>query len=204
MVKLAVEDVDAEILAVGDGVLVPRSWVAVMSEQPGPPAVLRAGIVYDTKLRRAVADWVRVDRRSDGEEVTTTLLRDVRVQMIVQVSASALVRVERGGSVQPYLRYLDALSSEQRNDEQNLREAARLYRIGAVINYGPLKLVSEQLGVSVSTATRMMNRARAAGLVDEVTGRELLRDARERELRGDPSRPAVGPEGGPGSAMPTL
>lgn len=76
---------------------------------------------------------------------------------------------------------------------QNLRVPVKLYRLASVINDGPLKLVSEQLGVSVSTATRMMNRARIAGLVDEATGREVLVQACEQQLREQFNGPAAGP-----------
>ena len=69
-----------------------------------------------------------------------------------------------------------------------------------MINDGPLKLVSEELGVSVSTATRMMNRARIAGLVDEATGREVYVQAREQQLREEATGPIVGP-GSPGPSI---
>lgn len=63
-----------------------------------------------------------------------------------------------------------------------------------MINDGRLKLVSEELGISVSTATRMMNRARVAGLVDEETGREVYVQAREQPLREQVRGPATDPE----------
>jgi hypothetical protein len=136
-----------------------------------------------------------VDRGGQGDEVTTTLLRDLRVQAIVKWAAARVVRID-GGLSEPetYGQYLTRLKAdESRSEEQNLREAVRLYRLASVINDGPLKLVSEQLGVSVSTATRMMNRARIAGLVDEATGREVLVQAREQQLREQFTGPSVRP-----------
>jgi hypothetical protein len=49
-------------------------------------------------------------------------------------------------------------------------------------------------------ATRMMNRARVAGLVDEETGREVYVQARERQIR----EQATGPIVGPGSSGPSV
>lgn len=134
--------------------------------------------------------------------MTTTLLRDIRVQAIVQWAASRVVRIDRDGRApESYGEYITRLRAEEgRSEEQNLREAVRLYRLGSVINAGPLKLVSEEIGVSISTATRMMNRARVAGLVDEETGREVYVQAREQQLR----EQATGPIFCPGSSGPSI
>lgn len=151
--------------------------------------------MYDPTLRRAAAESIRVDRSGQGDEVTTTLLRDLRVQAIVKRAAARVVRIDGGlAERETYGQYLTRLKTdESRSEDQNLREAVRLYRLATVINDGPLKLVSEQLGVSVSTATRMMNRARVAGLVDEATGREVLVQAREQQLREQFAGPSVRP-----------
>ncbi|AZS37541.1 hypothetical protein CVS47_02178 [Microbacterium lemovicicum] len=158
--------------------------------------------MYDTALRRAVAESIQVDRDGPGDEVTTTLLRDIRVQAIVQWAAARVVRIDGdGGAPESYGEYIARLRTDEgRSDDQNLREAVRLYRLASVINDGPLKLVSEELNVSISTATRMMNRARVAGLVDEETGREVYVQAREQQLR----EQATGPVVGPGSSGPSV
>lgn len=199
MPELSIERIDDEILDAGDGIHIPRSWVGVVTGIPDIPGTVRAHVVYDPTLRRAAAESIRVDRSGQGDEVTTTLLRDLRVQAIVKWAASRVVRIDSGRSeLETYGQYLARLrADESRTEEQNLRDAVRLYRLASVINDGPLKLVSEQLGVSVSTATRMMNRARIAGLVDEATGREVLVQAREQQLREQFTGPAVrrGPSG---------
>lgn len=201
MPELSIELIDDEILDAGDGVHIPRSWVAVVTGLPDIPGAVRVHLVYDPTLRRAAAQSIQVDRSGEGDEVTTTLLRDLRVQAIVKWAAARVVRID-GDFSEPetYGQYLTRLrADESRCEEQNLREAVRLYRLASVINDGPLKLVSEQLGVSVSTATRMMNRARVAGLVDEATGREVLVGAREQQLREQFTGPVVQP----GSAGPS-
>ncbi|MFD1338742.1 hypothetical protein [Microbacterium lemovicicum] len=202
MPELVIEQVDAEIIDAGDGVHIPRSWGAVVTGLPDIPGAVRARIVYDTALRRAVAESIQVDRDGPGDEVTTTLLRDIRVQAIVQWAAARVVRIDGdGGAPESYGEYIARLRTDEgRSDDQNLREAVRLYRLASVINDGPLKLVSEELNVSISTATRMMNRARVAGLVDEETGREVYVQAREQQLR----EQATGPVVGPGSSGPSV
>ncbi len=202
MAELVIEQVDAEIIDAGDGVYIPRSWGVVVTGLADIPGAVHARIVYDPTLRRAVAESVRVDRSGLGDEVTTTLLRDVRVQAIVQSAAARVVRIDRdGGDLESYGEYIARLrTNEGLSEEQNLREAVKLYRLGSVINDGPLKLVSDELGVSISTATRMMNRARVAGLVDEETGREVYVQAREQQLR----EQATGPVVGPGSSGPSV
>jgi len=202
MPEVAIEQVDAEIIDAGDGIHIPRSWRAVVTGLPGIPGAVHARIVYDPILRRAVAESVRVDRNAVGDEVTTTLLRDIRVQAMVKWGASRVVRIDReGGDAESYSDYIRRLRrEEERSEEQNLREAVKLYRLGSVINDGPLKMVSEELGVSISTATRMMNRARVAGLVDEETGHEVYLQAREQQLREQSTGPVVGP----GSSGPSI
>ncbi|SDO32695.1 hypothetical protein SAMN04487848_0409 [Microbacterium sp. ru370.1] len=202
MPALSIELIDDEILDAGDGIHLPRSWVAVVTGLPDIPGAVRAHVVYDPALRRAAAEWIRVDRSGQGDEVTTTLLRDLRVQAIVKWAASRVVRIDGGLSeLEAYGQYLRRLRADaSRSEDQNLREAVRLYRLASVINDGPLKLVSEELGVSVSTATRMMNRARVAGLVDEATGREVLVQAREQQLREQFTGPVVRP----GSSGPSI
>lgn len=202
MPELSIELIDDEILDAGNGIHIPRSWGAVVTGLPDIPGAVRAHLVYDQTLRRAAAESIRVDRSGQGDEVTTTLLRDLRVQAIVRWAAARVVRIDGGLSgPETYGQYVARLRAEgPRSEEQNLREAVRLYRLASVINDGPLKLVSEQLGVSVSTATRMMNRARTAGLVDEATGREVLSRTREQQLREQFTGPAVRP-GSPGPSI---
>ncbi|TDN92225.1 hypothetical protein [Microbacterium sp. BK668] len=95
-----------------------------------------------------------------------------------------------------YLADVRARASDREFGETVL-EAVRLYRIATTVNIAPLKLVSDQLGVSVSTATRMMARARGAGLAEDLITRETYNRMRTDEeqrsrpvqLPGSPSGP---------------
>jgi hypothetical protein len=201
--EVLVETVDPERIHVGDGVHMPSRWDAVATGGPGNLGAIRLHVVYDQKLRRSVAASVRVDRTGEGEEVTAALLRDVSVLQIVQRSALQVVTVQRGEgpsmTLSEYLADVRAHASD-REYANTILESVRLYRIATTVNIAPLKLVSDQLGVSVSTATRMMARAREAGLAEDLITRDTynrMRADEEQRTRphqfpDSPSGPSLG------------
>ncbi|WP_460799011.1 hypothetical protein [Microbacterium sp. GXF0217] len=202
MSDVSVEVADSERIDVGDGVSLPRAWDVIAMGEANLAGAIRLHVVFDEKLRRTAAASVRVDRAGEGVEVTAAALRDVRVQYLVALSSMRVVEVAREqGKTEPLNQYLaEVRSRTDRTDEETVREAVRLYRIAATVNLAPLKLVSEQLGVSVSTATRMMARAREAGLAGDLITREARNRirpgeeelARPHQVPGSPSGPSVG------------
>ncbi|WP_426320748.1 hypothetical protein [Microbacterium sp. E-13] len=203
MSELFVEAIDPERIHVGDGVHMPSRWDAVSTGEPDNLGAIRVGVVYDQQLRRSVAASVRVDRLGEGEEVTAALLRDVSVLQIVQRSALRVVTVQRDEGEPAFLtKYLADVHAHASDREygETVLEAVRLYRIATTVNIAPLKLVSDQLGVSVSTATRMMARAREAGLAEDLITRETYnrmradeeQQTRPHQLPGSPSGPSLG------------
>jgi hypothetical protein len=202
MSELVVEDVDPERIHVGDGVRVPSRWVAVARGGPSNVGATRVRVVYDQALRRSIAESVRVDRLGEGEEVTAASLRDVSVLQIVQRSALRVVTVQRDEGEPVFLsEYLADVQAHapDREFEDNVLEAVRLYRIATTVNIAPLKLVSDQLGVSVSTATRMMARARGAGLAEDLVTRATYNRMRADEEQR--TRPHQLPGSSPGPAV---
>ncbi|MEJ1923120.1 hypothetical protein [Microbacterium sp. KHB019] len=201
MSDVAVEVTDRERIDVGDGVSIPKAWDVVATGEPNVAGAIRLQVVFDEQLRRTVAASVRLDRAEEGAEVTAAALRDVRVQYLVAVSSMRVVEVTRAqGKPEPLRDYLaEVRSRTDRTYEETVREAVTLYRIAATVNLAPLKLVSEQLGVSVSTATRMMARAREAGLAVDLITREThnrIRAVDEKRTRphqapGSPSGPSI-------------
>ncbi|UYK40996.1 hypothetical protein [Microbacterium terricola] len=173
----------SERIDVGDGVSIPKAWDAVATGEPNVAGAIRLRVVFDEQLRRTVAASIRLDRVGEGDEVTAAALREVRVQYVVALSSMRVVTVAReGGTPQRLSDYLaDVKSRTDRTYEETVREAVRLYRIATTVNLAPLKLVSEQLGVSVSTATRMMARAREAGLAEDLIPRETYNRMRADE-----------------------
>ncbi len=168
------EVTDRERIDLGDGVSIPRAWDAIAADGPNVAGTIRLHVVFDQKLRRTVAASVRLERAGEGHEVTAAALRDVRVQYLVALSSMRLLTVTRAeGKAEPFSEYLAEVAGHSgRTYEETVREAVRLYRIATTVNLAPLKLVSDQLHVSVSTATRMMARAREAGLADDLIPRE--------------------------------
>ena len=173
------------------------------SSRTSPASLARSawGCVYDTVLKRAVAASVRVRRSGEGEEITTPALREVRVQWALQLSAIRMVMVARGGAEPEWLpEYLEGVKARtDRTYDETVREAVTLYRIAATVNLAPLKLVSDQLGVSVSTATRMMARAREAGLGVDLITRETYNRIRADEDRMSAPHQVPGGQRGPRS-----
>lgn len=188
-----VEVTDSERIDVGDGVSIPKAWNAVATGEPNVAGAIRLHVVFDEQLRRTVASSVSLDRVGEGDEVTAAALRDLRVQYLVAVSSMRVVTVTReGGEPERLAEYLKGVKSrDDRTYEETVREAVTLYRIATTVNLAPLKLVSEQLGVSVSTATRMMARAREAGLAADLIARETYNRMRAEE--DELSRPQKGP-----------
>jgi hypothetical protein len=199
--ELVVEAIDPDRIHVGDGVHMPSRWDAVEMGEPGNLGAIRLHVVYDEKLRRSVAASVRVDRPGEGEEVTAASLREVSVLQIVQRSAVRVVTVQRSEgpsmTLSEYLADVQAHASD-REYAENVLEAVRLYRIATAVNIAPLKLVADQLGVSVSTATRMMARAREAGLAEDLITRETYNRMRaDEEQRTRPHQFPDSPSGPP-------
>lgn len=170
MVDLENVDVSDERVAVGNGVSVPASWSVVLKNEPDVPGEIRVSAAYDAALGRIVATGVSVTRSGPGDEVTSLTLREVRVQTALQVSGLKVSAVEEpdhaicsGGD---YIRRMR--NREGRDLTASVVDASTTYRLAAAINLPPLRAVADCLGVSQSTATRLMNRARLAGLAPGV------------------------------------
>ena len=198
MSDVVVEVTDSERINVGDGVGIPKAWDAVATGEPNVAGAIRLHVVFDELLRRTAAASVRLDRTGEGDEVTAAALRDVRVQYLVTLSSLRVVTVTRATSkTESFSEYIaDVKSRTDRTYQETVREAVTLYRLAATVNLAPLKLVSEQLGVSVSTATRMMARAREAGLAEDLITRETYNRMRaDDEQLTRPQQPPGAPSG---------
>ncbi|MGC5225443.1 hypothetical protein ACPW96_23000 [Micromonospora sp. DT81.3] len=66
-------------------------------------------------------------------------------------------------------------AEEERAPLDSLYAAIAVYRVATAISYPPIKLVADTLKTSQSTATRLMTRARDAGLAPEVRIQEPRR-----------------------------
>lgn len=170
MVRFENVNVSNERVDLGSGVGVPAAWTVVVHEEPGVPGEIRIQAVWDDHLRRSVAAEVSVARRGSGDEVTSITLREVRVQSALQLSGLKLSTVSEPGHADvsggDYIRRMRERAG--RDLRASVVDAARTYLLAAAVNLPPLKAVADSLGVSQSTATRLMSRARVEGLAPGV------------------------------------
>lgn len=185
MTELHLESIDAERVDVGDGISIAAGWDAVVTGEAGIAGVLRIAVRYDPELRRAVAASVRVDRSDEGDEVTALTLREVRVQAVVAASAMRVVSVSRDGADAKSLAdyRADVRAARERTTAEAIAEAVVLYRIASTVSLPPLKFVADELEVSVSTATRMMAKARQQGFATDLITRETYNRMQDEQQR---------------------
>lgn len=166
MVQLENVDVSDERVDLGDGVSVPSSWTVVVRDEPDVPGSIHVHVVYEPILERTVAAEVRVVRAGEGDEITSLALREVRVQYALQVSGLQLSTVaEPDQDLVTGAGYIRRMRERVTRDlTTSVASASMIYRLASVINLPPLKAVADGLGVSQSTATRLMTRARLEGL----------------------------------------
>lgn len=170
MVRFETADVSTRRVDVGNGVSVPVSWTGIVHDEPGVPGPIRVRVEFDTQLVRSAAVAVTVERGGEGDEVTSLTLREVRVQSVVQATG-LLVSTVSDGTGDPVAGATYVRRMRERTDrtlEENVVDAAMTYRLAVTVNLPPLKTVADCLGVSQSTATRLMNRARMEGLAPGV------------------------------------
>ena len=170
MASLQAEDVSDERVVLGNGVSVPRSWTVIVREEPGVPGGIRLRVEYDEALGRSAAVAVTVERAAGGDEVTSLTLREVRVQSALQLSGLYVSAViDRSGETVSGAEFVRKMRERTaRTSMESVADAAVTYRLATAVNLPPLKTVAECLGVSQSTATRLMNRARVEGMASDV------------------------------------
>lgn len=192
MVKLAVADVSEERVDVGNGVSVPAAWTAVLEGEPDVPGTIRVDITFDRRLGRSAAALVSVGRKAEGDEVTSLTLREVRVQWAVQATGLMVSTVSTSTDLtESGAAYLKRMRDQtERAPEETVTDAATIYRLAAAVSMPPLKTVADNLSVSQSTATRLMNRARVDGLAEGL-----------RLPRVDATGPVVGTPGPTGPSI---
>lgn len=123
---------------------------------------IRIHVTYDEFLNRLVADSVEVST-PPGSEVTGTSLRAVRVQEYLVAAAESMVYMRTADG--RWISFVASLEGGAWPDEITAdRElhAAKVYELARLANIPPLKAVAEALGVSQSTAARLITQAKRA------------------------------------------
>lgn len=157
-------------LDLGDDLWVAESFRATSLIQDSEASV-EIDVIFSDEAGRYLVDRVTARRGSaPTEEITGALLREVRVQEIVQQSALGVVWFSdpRQGMVSSKwgLTFMRRIATvDGRAQPEHVKTAARIYRIATIVGLPPLRTVADKLGVSQSTATRLISRARESGQV---------------------------------------
>jgi hypothetical protein len=207
MADVETYDISDERIDLGSGVTLPRAWHARVSGEQDVPGTIAVRIEWDAALGRTAVAFAALERDGEGVDITSQTLREVRTHWIMSTSALDVVTIDvdtmSGGEEEriPAREFLGReLANDQRDASDALHDAIAVYRVATALSYPPLKLVSDTLRISQSTATRLMNRARDSGLAPEVRIQEPRR-APAVDPYSDPTRPHTGPSGSGGPSI---
>jgi hypothetical protein len=204
MTDVEAYDISDERIDLGSCVTLPKSWHARVSGEQDVPGTITVRVEWDAALGRTAVVFAALEREGEGVDITSQMLREVRTHWIMTRSALEVVTVDVSGDGEggrDRIPVREFLSRVQANEErESLYAAIAVYRVATAISYPPLKLVSDTLKISQSTATRFMTRARDAGLAPEVRIQEPRR-APAVDPYNDPSRPHYGPSGPGGPSI---
>ncbi|MCI2959124.1 hypothetical protein MN032_15645 [Agromyces atrinae] len=126
-------------------------------------------VAFDPTLGKIVCVELKAIRSGEGGELTGTEIRKVAVQEAVRVTADQMVEiVGRDGRRLP-LSYAASLfqAAEGRDRNEVVEDAAHIYVVSEMSSRRPLADVARLLGVSQSTATRLVAEARSGGLLGD-------------------------------------
>ena len=205
MADVETYDISDDRIDLGSGVSLPRTWHARVSGEQDVPGMITVRVEWDAALGRTAVAFAALERDGEGVDITSQALREVRTHWIMTKSALDVVTVDvetkEGGEGEriPAREFLGReLATHERDASHALYDAIAVYRVATALSYPPLKLVSDTLRISQSTATRLMSRARDSGLAPEVRIQEPRRAPAVNPYF-DPSRPHAGPArpGGP-------
>lgn len=199
MADVEAYDISDERIDLGSGVTLPRTWRARVSGEQDVPGTITLRVEWDAALGRTAVAFAALERDGEGVDITSQALREVRTHWIMTRSALDVVTVDVGtidggkGERISAREFLNReLANHERDASDSLNDAIAVYRVATALSYPPLKLVSDTLRISQSTATRFMSRARDSGLAPEVRIQEPRRAPAVNPYF-DPSRPHTGP-----------
>lgn len=207
MADVETYDISGERIALGSGVTLPRAWHARVSGEQDVPGMITVRVEWDAALGRTAVAFAALERDGEGVDITSQALREVRTHWIMTKSALDVVTIDAGEGrslgAQEFLS--QQLGRSGRDHAESMQDAVAIYRVATALSYPPLKLVSDTLQVSQSTATRIMSRARDDGLAPEIRIQEPRRapavDPYSPGQAYDPSRPYAGPSGPGGPSI---
>jgi hypothetical protein len=212
MADVEAYDISDERIDLGSRVTLPKSWHTRVSGEKDVPGTITVRVEWDAALGRTAVASAALEREGEGVDITSQMLREVRTHWIMTTSALDVVTVDVGEDDVsdrdriPVREFLSRMRvAGKRDPSEALRDSIAVYRVATAISYPPLKLVADTLKISQSTATRLMTRARDAGLAPEVRIQEPRRapavDPYNPGRPYDPAAPHTGPSGPGGPSI---
>lgn len=147
-----------ETVRVKPDLVLPRNLSAVIQPRSTDPYGLAFAASWDDASLKYEITRLEIDR--NAAPITSLGLRAIAVQEEFELVAAFDARLENGE-----LFSLPLHPSDVPREQRELW-AARAYAMARAVNRAPLQQVAQALGVSQSTATRLVARARAEGLLD--------------------------------------
>jgi hypothetical protein len=131
-------------------------------------ADIHISVEYNKIVDRYIATRVTVERSKKLHEVAGSVLREIRVQEIIQEGTTQMV-FSYWDPDKPRLA-VDVIAEFEpprgRTNSMDLERVAFVYRASRIMNIPPLKEVSRVFDVSHSTATRLVARIRDEKRID--------------------------------------
>jgi hypothetical protein len=169
----------SKYIKIKPGLKLPVSFTAI-SDGPLDDHSVRISAELNPGSRKYEINEIAVVRDDNTPPLNGTMLRGVRVQDALEnIMRSADIRLESGekyewpysdfkveGKVVTYKpkRYVPVGEEGQ---EVRIRYAAEMYAIARAFGLPELREVTRMLGISQSTATRLMRQARERSLIDD-------------------------------------
>jgi hypothetical protein len=138
-------------------------------DEPGIPYNATLSIEMDGA--QYICTSLSVSRRPGGREVTTDGLRSFPVASLVRRSLQGLVTPVREETIAPdgsfsrEMGFLVDTTRHRRRPGEDVEPAAVIYAIAQLCGQPPTKAVSDELGIPLGTARRLVAQARKGGLL---------------------------------------
>ncbi|MGN6272281.1 MAG: hypothetical protein ACTHMQ_04250 [Protaetiibacter sp.] len=156
---------DVEYVAVRPDLRFPVKVDATTTGRDDDPYSLWLTAVWEPSASKYEVTSLRIDKRL--QPITSAGLRTIAVQELFRSAAAIMVRSADDSeaiSIPPL-----ATLTRITEDDEELKQlwAARIYVIARAQDRPPLEAVASAFGISQSTATRLVRKAKDAGLIDE-------------------------------------
>lgn len=130
---------------------------------------IKLSLDLDREMGRIVCRSISLSRPAAGTEITSSELREVAIATLVKWGGDQMIRVRGTSGEWVTLGGAGTAFAPAAGRERHevVADAAVVYAVSALTARAPLQLVADRLGVSQSTATRLVSQARQDGLLSD-------------------------------------